>query len=284
MSASSIDTKSDRKVDDVDDTAENRSLDNFLTPNRTHNSVANSEISSGNANEDASLFSFADAPAETKPVQTSSENAEIEAAFATPLARELTPTPPTISPEIAPLPVETPVDASSHISSTRSVANASHSDSETGVRREAAVTTTVYLALGSNLGERLVNLREAIARLERHPGCEITAKSRVYETQSVEGGGDAPYLNAVVRANWAGSAMSLLRCTQGVEERMGRPRPPRSGPRIIDVDILLFGESVIDNAHLVIPHPRMMQRAFVLRPLCDVLENGWLREFPVGRL
>jgi 2-amino-4-hydroxy-6-hydroxymethyldihydropteridine diphosphokinase len=72
--------------------------------------------------------------------------------------------------------------------------------------------------------------------------------------------------------------MALLRCINNVEERMGRPTPPRHGPRLIDIDILLFGDETVHLPELTIPHPRMATRAFVLRPLCDVLESGWLRE------
>lgn len=151
-------------------------------------------------------------------------------------------------------------------------------------RGEGVVATKIYLALGSNIGDRLANLREACARLERHPALRIEARSRVYETQSVESGGEAAFLNAALRATWNGSATALLRCTQSIEERMGRRAPPRHGPRLIDIDILIFGDRVIQTSELTIPHPRMTQRAFVMRPLCDVLENGWIREFSQGKL
>ena len=142
--------------------------------------------------------------------------------------------------------------------------------------------TTAYLALGSNQGNRLDNLREACQRIERHPCCTISARSRVYETQSVEGGGETDFLNAALRIEWQGSAMSLWRCVSSIEERMGRPTPPRQGPRTIDIDILLFGHEEINRPELQVPHPRMNTRAFVLRPLCDVLEGGWCREFSNG--
>lgn len=286
MSASSIDAKSELESDTSNSVAaETNSLDNFV--------AQSGGVAQNNADNDAMLFAFDDAPkditlnAKAHGTIASAEVVSPATTLApTPLARETTP--PLPPQETVTFPDETSAIETSvnETSSTQSDANIASSNIvlEIGVRCEAAVTTTVYLALGSNLGDRLTNLREAATRLERHPSFEIAAKSRIYETQSVEGGGDAPYLNAVVRATWAGSAMSLLRCVQGVEERMGRPRPPRQGPRIIDVDVLLFGESVIENAHLVVPHPRMMQRAFVLRPLCDVLENGWVREFPLGKL
>lgn len=139
--------------------------------------------------------------------------------------------------------------------------------------------TIAYVALGSNQGNRLDNLREACQRLERHPCCTILARSKVYETQSVEGGGEVDFLNAALRIGWEGSAMSLWRCVSSIEERMGRPTPPRHGPRTIDIDILLFGQDIINRPELQVPHPRMNTRTFVLRPLCDVLEGGWCREY-----
>ncbi len=125
----------------------------------------------------------------------------------------------------------------------------------------------------------MANLREACMRLERHPSCKIAARSKVYETQSVEEGGEYNFLNAALRIEWEGSATSLWRCLSSIEERMGRPNPPRSGPRTIDMDILLFGDEIINRPELTIPHPRMNYRTFVLRPLCDVLEGGWVHDY-----
>ncbi len=116
-------------------------------------------------------------------------------------------------------------------------------------------------------------------RLDRHPCCEIAARSKIYETQSVESGGEFNFLNAALRIYWDGSATSLWRCITSIEERMGRPNPPRRGPRTIDIDLLLFGDEIINRPELTVPHPRMNTRTFVLRPLCDVLEGAWLREY-----
>jgi 2-amino-4-hydroxy-6-hydroxymethyldihydropteridine diphosphokinase len=140
--------------------------------------------------------------------------------------------------------------------------------------------TTAYLALGSNVGERVENLREACRRLEKSGQVHIEARSAIYETQSVEGGGPDDFLNACVRVTTALPAMQLLHHIRKVEYSMGRPQPPRHGPRLIDIDILLFGDEVIDTPELQVPHPRMARRAFVLRPLSDVLEGGWVREHP----
>lgn len=143
--------------------------------------------------------------------------------------------------------------------------------------------TIVYLALGSNLGDRLKNLKAACRELESDD-LRIEAFSRIYETQSVEGGGPNDFLNAAVRATWNGSALELLKWTQSVEEKLGRQPPPRQGPRTVDIDILLFGDETIDTPELRIPHPRMMRRPFVLRPLCDVLPGGWLHEYSCAQL
>ena len=141
-------------------------------------------------------------------------------------------------------------------------------------------STRVYLSLGSNLGDRAENLRAACQLLAGNAALKIEAKSKIYETQSVEGGGDGDFLNAALRVRWEKSAEELLQWTQKVEEKLGRPAPPRRGARTVDIDILLFGQEKINLPDLQIPHPRMTARAFVLRPLCDVLESeGWLREY-----
>ena len=141
------------------------------------------------------------------------------------------------------------------------------------------MSTRVYLSLGSNRGDREGNLRAACEMLAQNAALHLEAKSAIYETQSVENGGDGDFLNAALRARWDKSALELLRFTQNVETKLGRPAPPRSGARFIDIDILLFGDETINRPDLQVPHPRMLQRAFVLRPLCDILKNGWLREY-----
>ena len=138
--------------------------------------------------------------------------------------------------------------------------------------------TMAYLALGSNIGDRAANLHAACEHLERNGAVEIVAKSRIYETQSVESGGPGDFLNAALRVRTTLTAMQLLHWVQEVETELGRPQPPRHGPRLIDIDILLFGKETIDTPELQVPHPRMFYRAFVLRPLCDVLEGGWIVE------
>lgn len=135
--------------------------------------------------------------------------------------------------------------------------------------------TIAYLALGSNIGDRLENLRNAAQRLGDFSEIEIEARSQIYETQSVEGGGPDDFLNAVLRVRTSLSPRDLLARIRNIETQLGRPQPPRHGPRAIDIDILLFGDLKMSDADLEIPHPRMHRRAFVLKPLLDVLEGGW---------
>jgi 2-amino-4-hydroxy-6-hydroxymethyldihydropteridine diphosphokinase len=142
-------------------------------------------------------------------------------------------------------------------------------------------TTTAYLSLGSNRGDRAANLRYVAQRLEEL-GVHITAKSKLYESESVESGGMGDFLNAALRIETPLSAHELLDLTRRLEEELGRPpaRPGehRPGPRLIDIDILLYGDEEFTEPVLQIPHPRMHRRLFVLKPLLDVLDGGWVRE------
>ncbi len=141
-------------------------------------------------------------------------------------------------------------------------------------------SVTAYLALGSNQGDRLTNLRKACALLEHHPEIKVAARSKIYETQSVEGGGASDFLNAAVRIETTLSPRALLAMTQAIESAFGRlpDTKQRGGARAMDVDILLFGDLEMNEANLQIPHPRALRRAFMIKPLGDVLENGWVRE------
>ena len=127
-----------------------------------------------------------------------------------------------------------------------------------------------FLGLGSNLGDRLTNLQAAVDALQTEPGLRVTASSRVWETVPVGGPPQPDFLNAVVRAETDLSARDLLDVARRVEQRMGRVRKERWGARSLDVDILLYDEEHIDEPELVVPHPRMAQRAFVLLPLLEL--------------
>ncbi len=136
--------------------------------------------------------------------------------------------------------------------------------------------TKVYLGLGSNLGTRSRNLSAARRRL-RQKGVHIRRQSRVIETDPL-GVVDQPrFLNQVVEADWNGTPRQLLQVAKQVEREGGRRPARRWGPRVIDVDILLFGDDRIDQAGLVIPHPRIKERDFVLESLAE------LGVKPVGR-
>jgi 2-amino-4-hydroxy-6-hydroxymethyldihydropteridine diphosphokinase len=139
--------------------------------------------------------------------------------------------------------------------------------------------TRAYLGLGSNLGDRLENLRRAVSLLGAR-GVRVLRSSRVYETDPVGGPPQADFLNAVVEVEARGTATDLLRAGLEVEEAMGRKRAERWGPRVIDVDVLTFGDQTIDEPGLRVPHPRMHERAFVLIPLLELDPDPPL---PAGR-
>ena len=129
--------------------------------------------------------------------------------------------------------------------------------------------TVAYLGLGSNLGRRDRNLSAARRRL-RKQGARILRRSRVIETEPW-GVRDQPrFLNQVLEVDWPGTARQLLRAAKAVEREGGRVRTKRWGPRAIDVDILLFGDLRLDDPDLVIPHPRIGERSFVLAGLREL--------------
>ena len=123
-----------------------------------------------------------------------------------------------------------------------------------------------YLGLGSNLGDRRAHLRQAVAGI---PG--VVAVSPVYETEPVGGpAGQGPYLNLVVALETDRSPRELLDLAQGLEAGAGRVRTEHHGPRTLDVDVLLVGDLCVHEPDLVVPHPRMWERRFVLAPLADL--------------
>lgn len=126
----------------------------------------------------------------------------------------------------------------------------------------------VYLSLGSNLGDREANLRAAIERLAELG--EVMSVSSVYETEPVELARQPWFLNCVVALQTEKMPKQFLAALQGIEKAMGRQRTQPKGPRVIDLDILLFGNSVVDTAGLTIPHPALHQRRFVLEPLAEI--------------
>ncbi|QBI21947.1 2-amino-4-hydroxy-6-hydroxymethyldihydropteridine diphosphokinase [Egibacter rhizosphaerae] len=144
-------------------------------------------------------------------------------------------------------------------------------------RREA----TAFLGLGSNLGDRLAHLQDAVDLLHSRPGLRVVKLSSAYETEPVGGEhvGDE-FLNLVVRVATRASPQRLLTASQAVEQALGRVRTVRWGPRTIDVDILLYDQRAVQTRRLQIPHPRLHERAFVLVPLCELAPDHPL---PDGR-
>jgi 2-amino-4-hydroxy-6-hydroxymethyldihydropteridine diphosphokinase len=128
---------------------------------------------------------------------------------------------------------------------------------------------TVYVGLGSNVGDREANLREALVRLEAE-GIRVVRRSSVYETEPQELRDQPWFLNAVVEVETDLFPLQLFAHLQNVEREMGRRRLTPKGPRNIDIDILFYGRSVIETADLQVPHPRIAQRRFVLEPLAEI--------------
>jgi len=128
---------------------------------------------------------------------------------------------------------------------------------------------TVYLSLGSNVGDREANLRAAIAALG-DAGVRVTRVSSFYETEPVDFLEQAWFLNCTVEGEAEVPALELLRALRGIELRMGSKKLVAKGPRLIDMDILLYGSETIDTPELQVPHPRMYLRRFVLVPLAEI--------------
>jgi 2-amino-4-hydroxy-6-hydroxymethyldihydropteridine diphosphokinase len=128
--------------------------------------------------------------------------------------------------------------------------------------------TVVHIALGSNLGERAANLEAAISALP--PAVEVTRRSPVYETDPEYVTDQPAFLNMAVRGDTGLEPEGLLRRLKEIERDLGRTPTLRYGPRLIDLDIILFGGRIVDAPGLVIPHPRLAERIFVLKPLSDI--------------
>ena len=130
--------------------------------------------------------------------------------------------------------------------------------------------TTVVLALGSNLGDRLANLQAAVDALDAGPGLDDVAVSPVYQTAPVGGPPQPDYLNAVLVATTSLPPRAVLDRARAAEAARGRVRGPRWGPRTLDVDVIVYGNEISSDPELTLPHPRAHERAFVLAPWHDV--------------
>lgn len=129
--------------------------------------------------------------------------------------------------------------------------------------------TTAYLALGSNVGERLEQMRSTLKLLGAE-GVVIVTASPVYQNRAIGMGDADPFLNAVVEVQTELGPEALLDVCLAVENKLGRVRTGGWSPRTIDIDVLIFGQTDIDTERLQLPHPRIAERDFVLRPLADI--------------
>jgi 2-amino-4-hydroxy-6-hydroxymethyldihydropteridine diphosphokinase len=129
--------------------------------------------------------------------------------------------------------------------------------------------TVAWLGIGANLGDARQTLKDAVVCLAQQHTLTVLAKSSLYRTAPIDAGGD-DYLNCVVKLETRLSAHELLALCQRVEHHFGRERPFRNAPRTLDIDILLYGDAVIDEPDLSVPHPRMTGRAFVLVPAVEI--------------
>jgi 2-amino-4-hydroxy-6-hydroxymethyldihydropteridine diphosphokinase len=129
---------------------------------------------------------------------------------------------------------------------------------------------TAYISVGSNLGHKLENCRRGIQRLDRDD-VWLKAESRIYRTEPVDYTDQDWFINIVVKIETFLDPFRLLQCLQSIQRKAGRLHDSiRFGPRVLDLDIIFYDEAVINSAQLIIPHPRMHKRRFVLQPLCDI--------------
>lgn len=130
----------------------------------------------------------------------------------------------------------------------------------------------VVVGMGANLGERLETLREARARIARR--ATVLASSQLWETAPVGGPAQPDYLNAAVLLEWTGSPIELLDALMEIERELGRVREVVNGPRTIDLDVLWIDGEIVSLPRLVVPHPRLHERAFAIAPLLDLVPDA----------
>ena len=134
--------------------------------------------------------------------------------------------------------------------------------------------TIAYIALGSNIGDRAANLRSATTRLSQILGIAITKQATPIETPAVGGPADSPpYLNSVVGVETTLQPRDVLNALLQIESDLGRVRRIRWEPRVIDLDLILYGNEIINDPGLTVPHPRLHERRFVLHPLAEIAPN-----------
>jgi len=139
--------------------------------------------------------------------------------------------------------------------------------------KKKAGPVIVYLGLGSNVGDREEFIEQALFLLAKNPGILVTKHSSNHETEA-EGGGDQPkFINAAVEIRTKLAPLKLLEICQEIETALGRERELEWGPRTMDIDILLYGDQIVSEENLQIPHPLMHERLFVLKPLREIAKN-----------
>ena len=132
--------------------------------------------------------------------------------------------------------------------------------------------TVCYLGIGSNLGNRRGNIKLAVEKINALKGTLTLRLSRIIETEPVGGpAGQGKFLNACLKIKTKLPPLTLLRKLKQIEIQLGRKKTEKFGPRTIDLDILLYGDKVINRKELVVPHPRMFEREFVTKPLSEVI-------------
>lgn len=134
--------------------------------------------------------------------------------------------------------------------------------------------TTAYIGIGSNLGDRQNHCAAAVAALGSVPGVRVTRVSTWRETAPVGPVAQGDFINGAVRVATSLSARDLLGACLGIERSMGRERRVPKGPRVIDLDLLLYGDVVLDEPGLTVPHPEMTRRRFVLEPLAEIAPDA----------
>jgi 2-amino-4-hydroxy-6-hydroxymethyldihydropteridine diphosphokinase len=134
---------------------------------------------------------------------------------------------------------------------------------------EGRDAVTAFVALGANLGDAEHTVRAALVALGQAPGVQRVRSSSLYRTAPVDSTGP-DYINAVAEVVTTLSAPALLAALQAIENGAGRERPYRNAPRTLDLDLLLYGLARVDSRTLTVPHPRMLERAFVLVPLAEI--------------
>lgn len=146
--------------------------------------------------------------------------------------------------------------------------------------------TIAYISLGSNMGDKVQSLQQAVTLLNSHEQIDVLKSSSVYDTDPVGYEDQDLFMNIVVEVKTTLSAAQLLIACQEIEQELKRVRIVRWGPRTMDLDIILFGQEVIETETLSIPHPRMHERGFVLVPLAEIAptENHPIQNITVSQL